>query len=74
MPTDVTGRDPVAVGRIRRTSADPNALSSALCGDQIREGRLPSSAIQIAELLLPSSRPGRHQPTQAVAGGCALSA
>ena len=26
MPTDVTGRDPVAIGRIRQDISDPNAL------------------------------------------------
>jgi aspartate-semialdehyde dehydrogenase len=51
MPTDVTGRDPVAVGRIRQDLSDPNALELWLCGDQIRKGAA-LNAIQIAELLL----------------------
>jgi len=50
MPTDVTGRDPVAVGRIRQDLSDPNALELWLCGDQIRKGAA-LNAIQIAELL-----------------------
>ena len=50
MPTDVTGRDPVAVGRIRQDISDPNALELWLCGDQIRKGAA-LNAIQIAELL-----------------------
>jgi aspartate-semialdehyde dehydrogenase len=50
MPTDVTGRDPVAVGRIRRDLSEPNALELWLCGDQIRKGAA-LNAIQIAELL-----------------------
>jgi len=54
MPTDVTGRDPVAVGRIRQDISDPHALEFWLCGDQIRKGAA-LNAIQIAELLLPSS-------------------
>jgi len=52
MPTDVTGRDPVAVGRIRQDLSDPHALELWLCGDQIRKGAA-LNAIQIAELLLP---------------------
>ena len=51
MPTDVTGRDPVAVGRIRQDLSEPNALEIWLCGDQIRKGAA-LNAIQIAELLL----------------------
>ncbi|KGG27023.1 MULTISPECIES: aspartate-semialdehyde dehydrogenase [unclassified Prochlorococcus] len=54
MPTDVTDRDPVAVGRIRQDISDPNALELWLCGDQIRKGAA-LNAIQIAELLLSSS-------------------
>ena len=51
MPTDVTGRDPVAIGRIRQDSSDPNALELWLCGDQIRKGAA-LNAVQIAELLI----------------------
>jgi len=51
MPTDVTGRDPVAVGRIRQDLSDANALELWLCGDQIRKGAA-LNAVQIAELLL----------------------
>ena len=54
MPTDVTDRDPVAVGRIRQDISDPNALELWLCGDQIRKGAA-LNAIHIAELLLSSS-------------------
>ena len=57
MPTDVTGRDPVAVGRIRQDLSDPNALELWLCGDQIRKGAA-LNAIQIAELLLTSPAQG----------------
>ena len=53
MPIDVTGRDPVAVGRIRQDISDPNALELWLCGDQIRKGAA-LNAIQIAELLIAS--------------------
>lgn len=50
MPTDVTGRDAVAVGRIRQDLSDPQALELWLCGDQIRKGAA-LNAVQIAELL-----------------------
>ena len=51
MPTDVTGRDPVAVGRIRQDISNPNSLELWLCGDQIRKGAA-LNAVQIAELLI----------------------
>ena len=54
MPTDVTGRDDVAVGRIRQDISNLNALELWLCGDQIRKGAA-LNAIQIAELLLKKS-------------------
>ena len=59
MPTDVTGRDPVAVGRIRQDLSDPHGLELWLCGDQIRKGAA-LNAIQIAELL----RQGPALPAQ----------
>jgi aspartate-semialdehyde dehydrogenase len=64
MPTDVTGRDPVAIGRIRQDLSDPNSLELWLCGDQIRKGAA-LNAIQIAELLLAPVPAARHP----VAGG-----
>ena len=51
MPQDVTGRDPISVGRIRQDISNPNALELWLCGDQIRKGAA-LNAVQIAELLL----------------------
>ena len=51
MPIDVTGQDPVAVGRIRQDLSHPQALELWLCGDQIRKGAA-LNAIQIAELLM----------------------
>ena len=51
MPIDVTGRDAVAVGRVRQDLSEPNALELWLCGDQIRKGAA-LNAIQIAELLM----------------------
>ena len=59
MPTDVTGRDQVAVGSIRQDLSDPRALELWLCGDQIRKGAA-LNAIQIAELL--------REPSAAAAG------
>jgi len=55
MPTDVTGRDPVAVGRIRQDLSHPEALELWLCGDQIRKGAA-LNAVQIAEMLLEAAR------------------
>ena len=54
MPTDVAGRDFVAVGRIRRDISEQNALDFWLCGDQIRKGAA-LNAVQIAELLFSQS-------------------
>lgn len=51
MPIDVSGKDDVAVGRIRQDISEPKALDLWLCGDQIRKGAA-LNAIQIAELLL----------------------
>ncbi len=53
MPSDVAGKDLVAVGRIRQDISNANALEFWLCGDQIRKGAA-LNAIQIAELLLRS--------------------
>ena len=53
MPTDVAGRDPVMVGRVREDISEPKALEFWLCGDQIRKGAA-LNASQIAELLLPA--------------------
>ena len=54
MPTDVTGKDEIAVGRIRQDISHPNSLELWLCGDQIRKGAA-LNAIQISELFLPNS-------------------
>ena len=51
MPIDVTGKDHVAVGRVRQDISDKNSLELWLCGDQIRKGAA-LNAIQIAELLI----------------------
>jgi aspartate-semialdehyde dehydrogenase len=56
MPVDVTGQDPVAVGRIRQDLSHPRALELWLCGDQIRKGAA-LNAIQIAELLMTGGEP-----------------
>jgi aspartate-semialdehyde dehydrogenase len=67
MPTDVTGRDPVAVGRLRQDLSEPNALELWLCGDQIRKGAA-LNAIQIAELLLNPSAASAPAPARFAAG------
>ena len=51
MPSDVTGKDPVAVGRIRQDLSNPNGLELWLCGDQIRKGAA-LNAVQIAEAMV----------------------
>ena len=51
MPLDVTGKDLVAVGRLRKDISQDNSLEFWLCGDQIRKGAA-LNAIQIAELLV----------------------
>jgi aspartate-semialdehyde dehydrogenase len=68
MPTDVTGRDPVAVGRIRQDLSEPCALELWLCGDQIRKGAA-LNAIQIAELL----QEGAPEPATAPTASSAVS-
>jgi aspartate-semialdehyde dehydrogenase len=70
MPTDVTGRDPVAIGRIRQDISDPRALELWLCGDQIRKGAA-LNAIQIAERLLDPSGVPATAMASAVLGGIA---
>ncbi|TGG94842.1 MAG: aspartate-semialdehyde dehydrogenase [Aphanocapsa feldmannii 277cV] len=67
MPTDVSGRDPVLVGRLRQDISHPDALELWLCGDQIRKGAA-LNAIQIAELML---REGWSRPAAlATSGAC----
>ncbi len=51
MPVDVSGKDDVAVGRIRQDISHPNCLDLWLCGDQIRKGAA-LNAVQIGELLI----------------------
>ena len=51
MPNDVTGKDAVAVGRIRQDLSNTNGLELWLCGDQIRKGAA-LNAVQIAEAMV----------------------
>ncbi len=51
MPLEVSGTDPVYVGRIRRDLADPNGLLFWTVADQIRKGAA-LNAVQIAMHLL----------------------
>lgn len=51
MPLDITGKDPVYVGRIRKDLTDENSLCFWTVSDQIRKGAA-LNAIQIAEYLI----------------------
>lgn len=51
MPLDVTGKDPVYVGRLRRDIADDCGLSFWIVGDQIKKGAA-LNAVQIAQWLI----------------------
>jgi aspartate-semialdehyde dehydrogenase len=50
MPLDVTGRDEVFVGRVRRDLSHPNGLCFWAVLDNLRKGAA-TNAVQIAELL-----------------------
>ena len=47
-PLDVSGKDDVVVGRIRRHPVEPNTYDLWIVGDQIRKGAA-LNAVQIAE-------------------------
>ncbi|MCZ6729142.1 MAG: aspartate-semialdehyde dehydrogenase [SAR324 cluster bacterium] len=49
-PADVSGRDPVLVGRLRKNISQPNTLDLWLVSDQLLKGAA-LNAVQIAELL-----------------------
>lgn len=51
MPLEVTGKDPVYVGRLRRDIADDCGLSFWVVGDQIKKGAA-LNAVQIAQWLI----------------------
>lgn len=51
MPLDITGKDPVYVGRLRRDIADDCGLSFWVVGDQIKKGAA-LNAVQIAQWLI----------------------
>ncbi len=51
MPLDITGQDPVYVGRLRKDLTDPCGLSFWVVGDQIKKGAA-LNAVQIAQWLL----------------------
>ena len=51
MPLDISGKDPVYVGRLRKDLADPCGLSFWVVGDQIKKGAA-LNAVQIAQWLL----------------------
>jgi len=51
MPLDLTGKDPVYVGRIRKDISNENGLTFWTVSDQIRKGAA-LNAVQIAEYLI----------------------
>ena len=51
MPLDITGKDPVYVGRLRKDLCDPCGLSFWVVGDQIKKGAA-LNAVQIAQWLI----------------------
>lgn len=51
MPLETSGKDDVAVGRIRKDYSIDNALNFWVCGDQIRKGAA-LNALQIAEYMI----------------------
>ncbi|MCM1153277.1 MAG: aspartate-semialdehyde dehydrogenase [Muribaculum sp.] len=55
MPLDITGKDPVYVGRLRKDLADDCGLSFWVVGDQIKKGAA-LNAVQIAQWLLKNSQ------------------
>ena len=51
MPLDITGKDPVYVGRLRKDISDDKGLSFWVVGDQIKKGAA-LNAVQIAQWLI----------------------
>lgn len=51
MPLDITDKDPVYVGRLRKDLCDPCGLSFWVVGDQIKKGAA-LNAVQIAQWLI----------------------
>ena len=51
MPLDVSGKDDVAVGRLRKDLFNDSAMSLFVCGDQLLKGAA-LKAVQIAELFV----------------------
>lgn len=51
MPSEVSGKDDVLVGRIRKDIADSRRINLFVCGDQLLKGAA-LNAVQIAEVLI----------------------
>jgi aspartate-semialdehyde dehydrogenase len=51
LASEVSGRDEVFVGRIRRDESNPRTLNMWVVGDNLRKGAA-TNAVQIAELLV----------------------
>ena len=56
LASEVSGRDEVFVGRIRRDESNPRTLNMWIVGDNLRKGAA-TNAVQIAELLAKSLAP-----------------
>ena len=51
LASEVSGRDEVFVGRIRRDDSNPRTLNMWIVGDNLRKGAA-TNAVQIAEVLV----------------------
>ncbi|MCH5238323.1 MAG: aspartate-semialdehyde dehydrogenase [Muribaculaceae bacterium] len=51
MPLDISDKDPVYIGRLRKDLSDPNGLNFWIVGDQIKKGAA-LNAVQIAQWLI----------------------
>jgi aspartate-semialdehyde dehydrogenase len=64
LASEVSGRDEVFVGRIRRDESNPRTLNMWVVGDNLRKGAA-TNAVQIAELLIERGLLGRRAPAAA---------
>ena len=59
LPLNVTGRDEVFVGRVRRDPTVPHGLNLWVVADNLRKGAA-TNAVQIAEVLVRSGWLGKR--------------
>jgi aspartate-semialdehyde dehydrogenase len=67
LASEVSGRDEVFVGRVRRDESNPRTLNMWVVGDNLRKGAA-TNAIQIAELLVARGLLGRQATASAGRG------